>query len=827
MFLSRVRLTSALAILASAVVACGGDVLNAPATPQSDALYAYYDVVVVGAGTGGTAAAIQAGRMGYRVALLEETDCIGGQMNCAGVTSMDEGNQNERNDGIYKEFVDRVRLKYGSRPIGTCYWSDSTICFEPQVGQVVLREMLGEANVQIFTGKQATAFYGGFYSWVFTQQGDYFLSRVTIDATEYGDLLPLAGVDYRVGNSQASTGINPNACVQDITYTAVIKKYPFGPPSSLQLLHPPEPLDGNPNDSYANAAAKFSLYFAPNGNPVYSSHGPPGQAPFPFSWGVHNAYRGMPDSSNSDFYNGTQQDRITKTGVNWANDFSYTTGALDRSNRFTQNCRAKLQTLQFLYWVQHELGQPNWSVADDTGYDSPWNITLNSCPNIADEFKEVEKRMPPIPYVRESRRLVGISTVTGHDIFRVSTASGVMAATNWQDGVAVGNYSTDLHNCNGAETMEAGLGDDPSLINGGGPFQIPLSALIPASVDGLIAAEKNISQSRLGNAASRLQPSTMLVGQAAGALAALSVANNTTPRNIPAGMVQSTLLNANHKTSRFEYGDIARGDTYWKAAQMVSTHDVMLGYGGSPPLFGPNDILTRRQAASTITRLGGFNPPPPAYATFADVPVGDPTFAAVEAMWRQGMTTGCGYSMGVRTYCPNDPTTRGQMAVFLVRAFSIPLATGGQTFGDVPPGYVFYPYIQALAQLGLAEPCPGQPWAFCPDAPLARGDAASMMSRLIVANTQPPPPGPIQVVAGTYGIGQGAPTGNVTWSLAGTCNNLFSCDYGVYYWVIGDPFPGTPKDYEADWTCNPGGPTHHTWLRAEAGTGSVAHLSCP
>ena len=39
-----------------------------------------YDVIVVGAGTGGVAAAIQAGRLGARVALFEDTNVLGGQM---------------------------------------------------------------------------------------------------------------------------------------------------------------------------------------------------------------------------------------------------------------------------------------------------------------------------------------------------------------------------------------------------------------------------------------------------------------------------------------------------------------------------------------------------------------------------------------------------------------------------------------------------------------------------------------------------------------------------------------------------------------------------
>ena len=66
-----------------------------------------YDIVIVGAGNGGIAAAIQAARMGTKVALLEETNDIGGQM--ITVPTMDEGSlKKERDDGLYAEFVNNI-----------------------------------------------------------------------------------------------------------------------------------------------------------------------------------------------------------------------------------------------------------------------------------------------------------------------------------------------------------------------------------------------------------------------------------------------------------------------------------------------------------------------------------------------------------------------------------------------------------------------------------------------------------------------------------------------------------------------------------------------
>jgi predicted NAD/FAD-dependent oxidoreductase len=105
------------------------------------------DVVIVGAGSGGVSAAIQAARLGASVALVEETDWIGGQMTAAGVSTMDEGHYNE-DSGLYAEFISRVKTHYDAigKSIGTCYWSARTHCFEPSVGQKILYAMIESAR---------------------------------------------------------------------------------------------------------------------------------------------------------------------------------------------------------------------------------------------------------------------------------------------------------------------------------------------------------------------------------------------------------------------------------------------------------------------------------------------------------------------------------------------------------------------------------------------------------------------------------------------------------------------------------------------------------
>jgi len=265
-------------------------------------------------------------------------------------------------------------------------------------------------------------------------------------------------------------------------------------------------------------------------------------------------------------------------------------------------------------------------------------------------------------------------------------------------------------------------------------------------------------------------------------------------------------------------------DTYTVFAR-VSSHRAWIAY-----MTRSDDVstlMTRRDAAFEISSVAGYDTAPPPSATFSDVPPWAAQFGPIEAMWREGLTTGCAVNGGVRAYCPDSGVTRGQMGVFLSRAFGITQTNGGQNFADVPPSHPWYPFIQALAVAGLAEGCPGQPGNFCPDAAVTRGDLAAMLGRFVIAGLHPPSGGAISVVAGSYGSNAGAPVGNVTGHLAASCNGASVCNYSVFYTVIGDPLPGVAKDYLAEWTCPPLGTVHRAWRGAEAGFGSTVRLVCP
>ncbi len=149
------------------------------------------------------------------------------------------------------------------------------------------------------------------------------------------------------------------------------------------------------------------------------------------------------------------------------------------------------------------------------------------------------------PYYRESRRLVGLTTVCEQDILPLANSK---TASPFHDAIAVANYAND-HHYPGVEFLL-----QPKSIRWGGrwtgtPFTIPYRGLIPATTDGLLVCEKNISVSHIANGATRLQPVVMGIGQAAGMASALCIVLECQPRDLPVKSLQAALLTDDYAPS--------------------------------------------------------------------------------------------------------------------------------------------------------------------------------------------------------------------------------------------------------------------------------------
>ena len=573
-----------------------------------------FDVAVVGAGCGGAAAAIQAARLGMEVAVVEESDWVGGQMTGGGVSTMDDVRRTRT--GIYGEFLRRASAYYEARetPVNTCYWGSDTFAFEPWVAQMTLLDMMRETGgVSLFMKTrvlEAKMKGGAVRAALLDKDGEKIelRAKVFIDATEAGDFIPLTGARYRAGHGDSSGEID--GVIQDITYVAVIKRYPAGVPEELKFRHRPP--------HYEEYAPKFREIIAADGGSW------PGDAPFNIN--VFKAYRGMPDISNPaspliDCGRPETWPLITRSAVNWANDYPHHRGGLDgmparyledKEYRREADREAMAKTLCFLFYMQNELGMADWSVDDRQGYGGWFGNDWREWDEMPDDFEPILRHFPPFPYIRESRRIAGVETMTVKDVIRDMKLGRTLETKS--NAIALGEYPTDIHGLRDKELLDRDLDEDAAIIPPdtewkGGLFQIPIGALMPEKVDGLLAAEKNISVSRIVNGSTRLQPVTMLTGQAAGALAAVSVREGVRPRDVRAIDVQSPLLDARDRLSLYRFDDVPQDSVWWKGVEL----SMLYGYidPASEVIYGVDNEMHWLEVRDAMRRAFGRMEFPP------------------------------------------------------------------------------------------------------------------------------------------------------------------------------------------------------------------------
>jgi|GEM_PF-3082408 len=173
-----------------------------------------------------------------------------------------------------------------------------------------------------------------------------------------------------------------------------------------------------------------------------------------------------------------------------------------------------------------------------------------------------------------------------------------------------------------------------------------------------------------------------------------------------------------------KFSDVPPSHPYYDFINKLSASGITngCGYGN----YCPEASVTREQMAIFIERsLGQFNPPTPATPRFTDVPPSRGGYAFIDDFAKRGITAGCGGG----NFCPDQEVTRGPMAAFLMRALGVfnPNTAVPQRFFDVPPSNPFYGFIEELAVREITKGCGGG--NYCPDQVVNRGQMAVFLVR--------------------------------------------------------------------------------------------------
>lgn len=509
------------------------------------------DILIVGGGTGGVAAALAAARHGKRVIITEPTDWIGGQLTAQAVPP-DENQWIETVGGTatYQDFRTRVRTWYRThRPLTTAAIENPTlnpgggwvsrICMEPRIAHAALQEMLApfvaRGLVTILLGREPIAASTQSDRITSVTVRDIATGTTTtisaayvLDATELGDLYELANVEHAIGaDAHATYGEMHAPAVAD--------------PRDQQAFSWCFAIEHRPGENHVGpkpANYDFWRSYVPQMEPKWTgplfswtvpSHNEQGFHTFPFIpwpaecpekvWDMWR-YRRIVDAAAH--REPTQFPDVCL--VNWVQMDYWLKPLLGVSaaEQAAAYAGAREQSIALFYWMQTEAPRH-----DGSGHGYPGLKLRGEELGTTDGFAKAA-------YIREPRRLIARTIVTEAHIGTQQRKAEkrprqdehpLGMAEAFADSVGIGHYTLDLHpSCAGKNNLYV-----PAA-----PFRIPLGSLIPVRCRNLLAAGKGIGVTHITNGCYRMHHTEWNIGESAGYLAAWCLEHSLEPAAVHA-----------------------------------------------------------------------------------------------------------------------------------------------------------------------------------------------------------------------------------------------------------------------------------------------------
>lgn len=464
------------------------------------------EVLVVGGGTGGTAAALQAARRGVNTILVSEYSWLGGMLTSAGVSAPDGNELAAFQTGIWGAFLRELQQR---QPEGLDHGWVSFFTYDPRVGAQIFADWVAELpNLKWISGQVPLEVLRQGDRVIGVRFADYTIhASVTLDGTELGDLLALGDIPHRWGWELQKEFDEPSA---PLAPNHLTETYPVQAPTWVVVMQ--DFGAGNeapeiPAPQIETSSDRFQAAWSNYGGEKFLNYGRlPGDR-FMINWPIHG----------NDYGEGVQR----------------LVGSEPDKLAFLQE--ARWHTQSFARFIQQHLGR-RYGLAEDVFPVSPLGGGAYALH----------------PYYRESRRLQGLATIREQDLLPVAkgcvaalpitvSAQGCLNVEAVCDAIAIGNYANDHHYPSGDIQLA------PKSIRWGGrwtgtPFTIPYRSLVSETIDGLLVCEKNFSVTHMANGATRLQPVILGVGQAAGMAAALCIEQQCQPRELDVRSLQNALL---------------------------------------------------------------------------------------------------------------------------------------------------------------------------------------------------------------------------------------------------------------------------------------------
>lgn len=523
------------------------------------------DLLIVGGTESGCAAAVQAARMGVKsIVLVNDTDWLGGQFTSEALGAIDENRARSGTNevpfprsGLFCELTDRIkadnRRMFGHPRPGntvvamTCRAATTEKLFrgllQPFVdaGQLQIISNFAPAGAELSDDRRVLRAVR-FEPVERNKPALLVNAKLTIDASDWGDAIQAAGAEFEFGPDLQEKYGEPSAPtnreaypiteMNPITWCLVIVE-------SDQEQPIPRPQGYDDRKYWLSTAATFDDHEKLGWTHKPFFRPPPPEQLYRARRLVDRHFPGVKADRDVILLNWpTQNYPLDHLPQHVVDALEKDEAGASRKNivQMTRRQRqiifddAKQHALGFLYHLQttvHDRMSPEQRRFSFRRFE------------LSDEFGTPD-RLPPKPYIRESLRLLAMHMMREQDTLRTEKRDQ-FARVMYEDGVGAWQFEYDFHPTGRAFHPQFGASGPWEAVGkkgrGWGPYSdravFPLRSLIPRRVDGLLGAQKNLGYSSLVSAAVRLHDQSMMVGQAAGAAAAVSLRHQVLPRAMP------------------------------------------------------------------------------------------------------------------------------------------------------------------------------------------------------------------------------------------------------------------------------------------------------
>lgn len=601
-----------------ACMACTSSLLATHAAAGMETTVIDADLLVVGGTESGCAAAVQAARMGVkRIVLVNDIEWLGGQFSAEALGAIDENRAHGYDgtvpiprSGIFREVIEGIEqnnaARFGGvrRPGNTRVITTSRPVHSQQVFQELLapyertRQLRRFSNYHVesvtLMGRRVTAVT--FQSSVSPHRLTV-RARMTIDASDWGDVIKGAGAEWDAGVDAKSDFDEPSAPesvefsgdLNPITWCMIVEEQ-----TEEALIPKPAGYDpryftgqwGWIDEAFISTARRLvhgSGFDSFKSHDVLLINSPPVDYPL-------------------DVYPADVAARLEATEIG-ASKKNFV--ALNPQQREIVFQDARRHSLKYLYYLQTK---------------SPRFRRMA----LSNEFGTPD-RLPPKPYIRESLRLVSQYIVREQDVLGFSSRSSYATAM-FPDAVFSWQFELDFHPTRRNWTTddgafgpwEASFRDNRRFGRGGtGRCVFPVRSFVPAEVKGLLGAQKNLGYTSIVSSSCRLHDQSMHAGQACGAVAAVNLRHDEDPAEFylhpnRLNEIRTALLEPSEGTPLviWPFADVEPSDEDFAAIQQLALRR-LFPMEASRTQFEPDEPATSEWIGKLASKVrdAGYAPP--------------------------------------------------------------------------------------------------------------------------------------------------------------------------------------------------------------------------